>query len=136
MSAISVYSDGGARGNPGPAAYGVILVDAKGAILTEYRAYLGETTNNVAEYNGVLKALELAVQAEAKEVDAFCDSELVIKQLLGQYRVKDPKMKQMYLKVKQVEQQLEKVSYNHVPRTHPKIQIVDLLVNQELDERT
>jgi len=131
---VSIYSDGGARGNPGPSAIGVLLLDDTGEEITRYQGYLGEATNNVAEYNGVLKGLELASQMEAKEVDFFLDSELVVRQLSGVYRVKHPKMLEMFKKVKLIEQKFEKIVYSHLPRTHPKIQIADLLVNQALDE--
>jgi len=130
---VSVYSDGGARGNPGPAAYGVLVLDAEGNELRQHRDYLGEGTNNIAEYSGLIKALELACELGAKEVDAYLDSELVVRQLTGLYRVKQPHLRTLFDKAKAIEVKFDKVTYAHLPRTHEYIQIADQLVNDELD---
>lgn len=128
-----VFSDGGARGNPGPAAIGVLVCNWEGQILKEYQGTIGEATNNIAEYRAVLKGLELAKEAGLDEIEYFVDSELVARQLAGIYRIKTPHLKDLYLQAKKREQNFQKVSYQQVPRTHEKIKWADRLVNQALD---
>ena len=132
---IYVYSDGGARGNPGPSAIGVLLCDEKGNIIEDYSEVISENaTNNVAEYSGVIVGLELAKKNGAKEVRYYLDSELAAMQLSGKYKVKAPHILTLHTQAKKLEQAFEKVVYTHVPRTHEKIRYVDKLVNQALDE--
>ena len=133
MKKARVFSDGGARGNPGPAAVGVLVCDAKGQILGEHKETIGEATNNVAEYRAVIRGLELAHQLGIEEVEYFVDSELVARQLSGQYRVKTPHIRDLFLEVKKREKDFHKVTYTQIPRTHEKIRWVDRLVNQALD---
>ena len=128
-----VFSDGGARGNPGPAAIGVVVFDLDGHILKEHQETIGEATNNIAEYRAVLKGLQLAKEAGLNEIQYFVDSELVARQLSGVYRVKTPHIKDLYLLVKEKERSFQKVTYQQVPRTHENIQWADRLVNQALD---
>lgn len=128
-----VFSDGGARGNPGPAALGVLVCDAEGKVLREYKETIGEATNNVAEYRAVLRGLELAHELGIEEVEYFVDSELVARQLSGEYRIKTPHIKDLVLQVKEKEKGFKKVVYNQVPRTHEKIKWVDRLVNRALN---
>ena len=128
-----VFSDGGARGNPGPAAVGVLICGAKGEVLKEHRETIGETTNNVAEYRAVIRGLELAQEAGLQEVEYFLDSELVARQLSGEYRVKSLHLKDLFLQVKDREKSFRKVVYRHVPREHEKIRWVDRLVNEALN---
>lgn len=132
-SKVFIYSDGGARGNPGPAAFGYLICDAKGEELFEHAETIGATTNNVAEYTGVIRALERAAELGVKEISFFTDSELVQRQLTGVYRVKTPHILVLYRKVLEQQKKFEKVAYQHVPRTHEKIRHVDALVNQALD---
>jgi len=129
-----IYSDGGARGNPGPAAIGVLVCDEQGNPLREHQEVIGETTNNVAEYTGVIIGLELSKELGLDEVDYFGDSQLTVRQLSGQYRVKTPHIKELYLKAKSREREFKRVSYTQIPRTHDKIRYVDKLVNRALDE--
>lgn len=131
---VSVYSDGGARGNPGPAAVGILVLGERGEVLARHRDYLGPTTNNVAEYCGIIGALKLAKKLGAEEVDAHLDSELVIRQLTGVYRIKEPHLRKLFDEVKSIESEFQKVTYTHLPRTHARIKQVDKLVNQALDE--
>ena len=133
MKKARVFSDGGARGNPGPAAIGVLICNGEGKILGEHKETIGEATNNVAEYRAVLQGLELAHRLGIEEVEYFVDSELVARQLSGQYRVKTPHIIDLYLAVKKKEKHFTKVTYTQVPRTHEKIRWVDKLVNQALD---
>ncbi|MBI4971956.1 MAG: ribonuclease HI family protein [Candidatus Omnitrophica bacterium] len=131
---VTTYSDGGARGNPGPAACGMLVIGERGEVVAEFKDYLGLTTNNVAEYCGILGCLKLAHKAGAQEVDAYLDSELVVRQLTGVYRIREEHLRKLYDQVKKEEKNFLKVTYNHVPRTHPRIKHVDKLVNQALDE--
>lgn len=128
-----VFSDGGARGNPGPAALGVLVCDERGDVLREHQETIGEATNNIAEYRAVLRGLELAQELGIEEVEYFVDSELVARQLSGEYRVKTPHLKDLVLQVKARERNFKKVTYRQVPRTHEKIRWVDRLVNRALN---
>ncbi|MBI2167760.1 MAG: ribonuclease HI family protein [Candidatus Omnitrophica bacterium] len=128
-----VFSDGGARGNPGPAAIGVLVCNSKGGVLREHKERIGETTNNVAEYRAVLKGLELAHELGFEEVSYFVDSELVARQLSGRYRVKSDHLKELFLQAKEREKPFRKVVYQQVPREHEKIKWADRLVNRALD---
>ena len=133
-SKVKIYSDGGARGNPGPAAIGVLVCDEKDAALQEHHEVIGETTNNVAEYTAVIVGLEIAKTLGAREVDYYVDSELVAYQLSGKYKVKAPHIQVLFAKVKASEKNFTKIRFTPVPRTHPKLRIVDKLVNRALDE--
>ena len=128
-----VFSDGGARGNPGPAAIGVLVCDGKGEVLREHQETIGEATNNMAEYRAVLSGLELARELGLEEIEYFVDSELVARQLSGVYRIKTPHLKDLFLAVKEKEKHFKRVVYQQVPRTHEKIRWVDRLVNQALN---
>lgn len=129
---IYTNSDGGARGNPGPGAIGVIVRD-EGNILVRHSSMVGShVTNNIAEYEGIIKALELASQ-HTKEVTCFLDSELVVKQLLGEYKVKNPALLELFLRVQQLQERFDKIKYKHVPRWNKFQQIADELLNNELE---
>lgn len=129
-----MYSDGGARGNPGPGAIGVLLCDPQGNHVKDFRRTIGSTTNNVAEYTAVITGLDMAFEMGASEMQCFADSELVVKQINGQYRVKTPHILELFLKVKERMKKFSKVTFSHVPRTHEKLRYVDKLVNMALDE--
>ncbi len=132
-SKVFIYSDGGARGNPGPAAFAYLVCDAQGEEICEHAETIGTATNNVAEYTGVIRALERAAELGVKDIAFFTDSELVQRQLTGIYRVKTPHILDLFRKVVELQKKFQKVSYQHVPRTHEKICHVDRLVNQALD---
>ncbi len=132
---IQTNSDGGARGNPGPGAIGII-VRKDGEILTKYSAKIGKfVTNNIAEYEALIKALELASSYTKDELICYLDSELVVKQLLGEYRVRNPKLLELFLKVQKLQENFEKIIYKHVSRLDKFQQIVDELLNEELDRK-
>jgi ribonuclease HI len=132
---IFTNSDGGARGNPGPGAIGVI-VRSDGEILTKYSAKIGNfVTNNIAEYEALIKALELALNYTDKEVMCFLDSELVVKQLMGEYRVRDQKLIPLFLKVQKLQENFDKIIYKYVSRENEFQKIVDKLLNKELDKK-
>ncbi|MBI3306569.1 MAG: ribonuclease HI family protein [Candidatus Omnitrophica bacterium] len=130
---LRIYSDGGARGNPGPAAIGILICDMNGETITEHQEVIGETTNNVAEYTAVIVGLEMAKGLKAKEIDYFVDSELVAHQISGKYRVKTPHLAALFKQVKDREKFFKRIIFTPVPRTHEKIRYVDKLVNQALN---
>lgn len=131
---FQIYSDGGARGNPGPAAIGVVVFNEAGECIDEFKETIGPTTNNVAEYKAVIQGLEMATAHEAESIEYFVDSQLVAFQLSGKYKIKTPHIRDLYLKVKEKEKTFKAIEYHHVPRTHERIRLADKLVNQALDE--
>lgn len=134
---LKIFTDGGARGNPGPAAIGVVIKPENGGEI-RFSQYIGNTTNNVAEYTGVLKAFEYLLHATRKEergrVHFFLDSQLVTQQLKGIYKVKEVHLKQIK---QQVEEKIiewgSEVTFSHIPRE--KNSYADALVNRELDKQ-
>src|SRR5258706_160595 len=131
---FQIYTDGGARGNPGPAAYGFAIFNSKDELVTLGKKYLGTATNNVAEYQAIIASLEEAKRRGAQEIDSFMDSELACRQLQGKYKVKQPHLKILVEKVKSLETAFKKITYTHVPRENERIQMADALVNEALDE--
>lgn len=127
----SLYTDGGSRGNPGPAAYGFVIY-ADHEVVAKKGGYVGETTNNVAEYMGLLEGLKELKNHTQGEVWVYMDSELIIKQMRGEYRVRDANLKDIYVQVQQIEAQFDKVHYTHVRRE--KNAVADKVVNQVLDK--
>jgi ribonuclease HI len=131
--AITANIDGGARGNPGPAAYGVVVRNGKGEVLAELGEYLGLQTNNVAEYSGLLAALDYAVREKHTSMRVLSDSELLVRQMLGQYKVKNPALKELYDRARILVRKLQQFSIEHVMREQNKD--ADRLVNKVLDDR-
>ncbi len=137
MADIVIYTDGGARGNPGPAGIGVVIEDGEGKLLKEFGEYMGDTTNNMAEYEALIRALKAAKElfgAELlnKQVEVRMDSELVVRQLEGRYRVKEPSLKEQFAKVAQLRlEDIPNITFVHIPRA--KNARADKLVNQALD---
>lgn len=131
--AIKANIDGGARGNPGPAAYGVIVRDAKGEVIAELSDYLGIQTNNYAEYSGLLAALEYAVREKHPSLKVLSDSELLVRQMQGRYKVKSPGLIDLYDRARALVRKLEHFSIEHVLRAYNRE--ADRLVNQVLDSR-
>lgn len=132
---IVIYCDGGARGNPGPAASAFVVLDDSGEVLTKKGFFLGKTTNNVAEYKAVIFALHDIKNKPVKPemINFFLDSELVVKQLTGFYRVKDKKLQQLVIEIKNLEKELNVlINYQAIPREKNKI--ADFLVNETLDK--
>ena len=128
-----LYTDGGARGNPGPSAGAAVLYDDNGVLLEQSSEYYGVSTNNQAEYRALLLGLNLALKKGIKILSVFLDSELLVKQLNGQYRVKDVSLATYYNIVKSLERSFTFVSYTHIPRVLNKE--ADFLVNKELDSK-
>jgi ribonuclease HI len=128
---MTVYIDGGSRGNPGPAGYGVQVVD-DGNVVAELYESLGLATNNVAEYRGLLAALAWAVDHGVSALHVKSDSELLVKQLKGQYRVKNPGLQPLYQDALALIARIGRVSFEHVRREFNRE--ADRLANQAMDE--
>ena len=131
MSRFTVNVDGGARGNPGPAAIGVVLRDDDGEVLEEVGETIGEATNNVAEYRALLRGIERAAARGATDLELVGDSELVVRQVEGRYKVKNAGMKQLHEEVGRALQDFDSWSIRHVRRAENAD--ADRLVNQALD---
>jgi ribonuclease HI len=129
---IKLFCDGASRGNPGPASAGAVLYDAQsGAVLAEISETLGLATNNVAEYHALLLALQEALSLGAKKVSIFADSQLLVRQINGQYKVKHPDMKKLCGQALELLAQFESWKANHVPREQNSA--ADKLANRALD---
>ena len=132
---LMIYSDGGARGNPGPAAVAFVALNEQGETVKEDSRFIGVHTNNQAEYEALLLALNYAVEANASEVACYLDSELVTKQLNGEYAVKDNFLHEYWRRVREIKLCFKKVDFYNVRRSHPQIQRADELVNETLDKQ-
>lgn len=128
---LVVNVDGGARGNPGPAAIAAVVQGPGGEVLTERGERIGRATNNVAEYKALLLGIELAATLKAAELELVGDSELIVKQVKGEYKVKDATMRELHAEVKRALLDFERWSIRHVRREHNKE--ADRLVNEALD---
>jgi ribonuclease HI len=124
--------DGGSRGNPGPASYGVVIRDAKGEIVAKLKKYIGRTTNNVAEYYGLIAALDYAQSHSIRALQIESDSELLVKQMRGQYKVKSEDLRPLFERAKKMSATLEHFAINHVYREQNKD--ADALANEAMDE--
>ncbi len=130
---FKVYSDGASRGNPGISAIAFMIMTEDGRLLKKYSKYVGVRTNNQAEYEALISALESASELTDQEVTCYMDSELVVKHLNGEYQVRNPKLKTLWLKVQELKQEFQRVTFTNVPRTDIHIKQVDQLANQALD---
>jgi len=139
MKKIIIYTDGGSRGNPGPAAIGVIFCNQKKQVIKKYSQYLGKATNNIAEYQGAIfslkkfKTLFGKKLAKSTEIELRSDSELLIKQLNGEYKVLDPEIQTLFLKIWNLRLDFKKVKFKLIPRKKNKE--ADSLVNEVLDSQ-
>jgi len=124
--------DGGSRGNPGPAAYGVVMRDGRGEVVASLKKYIGQNTNNVAEYFALIAALDYAQTHGIRALRVESDSELLVKQMRGQYKVKSEELKPLFERAKKMSQTLEMFRIEHVYREQNRE--ADALVNQALDE--
>ncbi|HEV7844960.1 MAG TPA: ribonuclease HI family protein [Thermoleophilaceae bacterium] len=129
---VVVHVDGGARGNPGPAAVAAVVSGQDGAVLAEEGRYIGEATNNVAEYQALLLGLELARSVGARSVDVVNDSELVARQIGGQYKVKNPGLRPLWQEAMAALREFDRWSVRNVPRAQNAR--ADELVNEALDQ--
>jgi len=124
--------DGGSRGNPGPAAYGVVMRDGRGEVVARLKKYIGQNTNNVAEYFALIAALDYAQTHGIRALRVESDSELLVKQMRGQYKVKSEELKPLFERARKMSQTLEMFRIEHVYREQNRE--ADALVNQALDE--
>jgi probable phosphoglycerate mutase len=124
-------TDGGARGNPGPAAYAYVLETDDGTVLAAHGEAIGIATNNVAEYSALIAGLEKAVELHVGELEVVSDSELMVKQMRGEYKVKNEALRALSLRAATLARELGKVTYTAVRREHNKL--ADQLVNEALD---
>lgn len=127
----TAYIDGGARGNPGPAGYGVVITDPQGKKFAEISQYLGHQTNNYAEYNGLLAVLRYAIAQKIDSLKIISDSELMVRQMKGIYKVRHPELRKFYDEAQQLTAQIEHVEIRHALREHN--QDADRLANQAMD---
>lgn len=129
---ITLYFDGASRGNPGPAAVGIVLMDQSGTVLVEKGEYIGVATNNVAEYKAMLRGLEEASNLQASTVSVYGDSELLIKQMNGVYRVKHPNLLPLYQRAQSMIRAFKNISFIYIPRDQNTC--ADKAANEALDQ--
>ncbi|PIR93201.1 ribonuclease H [Candidatus Falkowbacteria bacterium CG10_big_fil_rev_8_21_14_0_10_43_10] len=130
---LIIHTDGGARNNPGPAGIGAIIYDEQKNIVKEISEYIGEATNNQAEYRACLRAMEEAKKLGAQELEFYLDSELVVEQLNRRYKVKNKELAPLFMKIYNMSQEFKKVAFKHVRREFNKE--ADALVNKAIDNR-
>jgi ribonuclease HI len=126
-----LFTDGGSRGNPGPAAYAYVLEAADGTVLDARGEAIGVATNNVAEYSALVAGLERAVDVGVDELEVVSDSELLVKQMRGEYRVKNAALQDLFLDASRLARKIQRVTYTAVRREHNEL--ADSLVNEALD---
>lgn len=131
MTKLLSFSDGGARGNPGPAGIGAVLYDENKKVIAEVSEYLGVATNNQAEYKAIIAALKKAKNLGALELDCYLDSELVVKQLNHEYKVKNKDLAPLFLEVYNLSLNFKKISFTHIPREQNSA--ADCLANEAMD---
>ena len=127
-----IHTDGGARGNPGPAGIGVVI--RAGGKVHHFKQFIGHATNNQAEYQAVLRALQEAKKLGLREVEFFLDSELVVRQLNQEYKIKDAELGKLFVKIWNLRQEFRRLTFRHLPREQNHE--ADRLVNEALDEAT
>jgi len=128
---LTIFTDGAARGNPGPAGIG-IHIKQENKVIAEIADYIGETTNNIAEYSAFIRGLEEAVKLKAKEIAVFCDSELLVKQIKGEYRVKNQGLIPLFIRARALLDNFKKIDLKHIPREQNKE--ADRLANLGIDQ--
>ena len=131
MSKLIIYTDGGSRGNPGPAGAGAIIYDENRKVIAEISEFLGITTNNQAEYRAILAGIKKAVSLQASEVEFYLDSELAVKQLNREYKVKNKDLAPLFLAVYNLTLSFTKISFTHIPRERNSE--ADRLANEAMD---
>lgn len=129
---IIINTDGGARGNPGPAGIGVVIRDSSNTVISEHKRYIGEATNNIAEYKALILALEEAHKLGAEVLEIRMDSELIVRQMQGIYKIKEPTLQKLAGEVKNSKGKFQNVTFTHVRRELNKE--ADKLVNEAIDQ--
>lgn len=132
---VKLFTDGGCRRNPGPGAIGVLILDEDNKQLLKHSECIGHTTNNRAEYSALIAGLDLCAKFTRRRAICFTDSELIVNQMNGVWRLKDDELRSLFYEVKRVEQAFDEVVYQHARRTHQHIQEVDRLLNQAFECR-
>ena len=132
MNKFKLFTDGGARGNPGPAGIGGVLYNFQDQKIADFSVYLGEATNNQAEYQALLKGLKLALEHKVGDLDCYLDSELVVKQLKREYKVKNKDLASLFVKAWNLSLKFKKITFNHI--TRDKNTVADALANQAMDK--
>lgn len=132
MSRLTVYTDGASRGNPGNAGIGIVFIDENNNVIKEINDYIGETTNNIAEYTALVTALREALEMQCDEIKVFSDSELMVKQINKEYQVKNKGLKPLYEEVCSLINEFKSFTIQHIRREHNKR--ADELANRGIDE--
>ena len=132
MSKVIAYTDGASRGNPGDAGIGILLVDEKDNVIKEISDYIGQTTNNIAEYTALVKALKEALEMNFEGIEVISDSELMVKQINGEYKVKNEGLKPLYKEACELLKEFKSFTVRHVRREYNKK--ADELANRGIDE--
>ena len=133
MVDATLYTDGGSRGNPGHAAIGIVLCDGRDRVVREHKEYIGIATSNEAEYRAIIKGLALAARETEGDLRCVSDSELMIRQMRGEYRVREPRLQELHLAAMERANAFVSVSYEHRPRLTGWLRRADELVNEALD---
>lgn len=133
MEKLLLYTDGGSRNNPGPAATGFVLKDENGQVLKKGGRFLGLATNNEAEYQALIEGLKVAKEFSPQHLDCFLDSSLVVNQLNGKFKIKEARLRELIFEVKKLEPGFESIRYQYIPREKNKE--ADAIVNEILDEQ-
>ena len=128
---VRLYTDGGSRGNPGPSAFAYVIEAEDGTVLAAHGETIGVATNNVAEYSGLVAGLKAALELHVSELDVVSDSELLVKQMRGEYKVKNEALRALSLEAARLAREVGKVEYRHVRRAENEL--ADRLVNEALD---
>ena len=131
---VQIYSDGASRGNPGPSAIAFVINTYDGKTLITHHKCVGTKTNNQAEYEALISALRAATELNAQEISVNMDSELLVKHMSGEYKVRKPELKRLWLEAAELMKGFPKVTFRHLPRTAPNMRVVDKLANEALDE--
>ncbi|MBP8960937.1 ribonuclease HI family protein [Patescibacteria group bacterium] len=132
MEKYTLHTDGGSRGNPGPSAAGIVLYNSKNEVVRKGGKYLGNGTNNEAEYQALLIGLKTAIQEGVKNLECVLDSELIVKQMKGLYKIKSPNLQKFSMEIKKLEKNFDSIDYKHVGRE--KNSEADAMVNLALDK--
>ena len=127
-------TDGGARGNPGPAAFGYVVEAEEGRVLAAHGEAIGRATNNVAEYRGLIAGMRKAAELDVRDLEVVSDSELLVRQMRGEYRVKSEALRDLWEQANELEKRFARVRYTAVRRDHNEL--ADRLVNEALDAET
>ncbi|MFB6291415.1 MAG: ribonuclease HI family protein [Candidatus Bipolaricaulia bacterium] len=131
---VDIYTDGASRGNPGDAAWAYVILDTGEEVVASQSGYIGTSTNNQAEYFAVIRALQRAREITLRKVNIHSDSQLLVNQVTGKWKVKDSELQRLFQRVESLKEQFEEVTFTHLVRDNSHISEADELCNQRLDE--